>query len=268
VSASPVSAPPVDPSADRELFVDTILSFAHPAKRGSSMPASIALHLLIISALVLVPILWPSELPPTPGIRVMMDLPPPPPPPLSLGNDRAKAQPSQPVTPDNTKKVERPKDEPQFTMPREEPKPIEPEAKLPAMEQQGSPDGDPNGVPTGMIGGVQGGVEGGVLGGQVGGCIGCFGDAVVDYDRDPRIVRQPRPIYPADAAVKRIEGVVVVEIIIDKEGRVVHARVIESIPLLDQAALQNVREWVFVPAMKDGRPVTIKATAEVKFRLL
>ena len=57
------------------------------------------------------------------------------------------------------------------------------------------------------------------------------------------------------------------EILIDPSGRVVNARVVRSIPLLDAAALQTVYQWVFSPAMKDGRPVATRAMAPVTFRI-
>ena len=57
------------------------------------------------------------------------------------------------------------------------------------------------------------------------------------------------------------------EILIDATGRVVHARVIKSIPQLDQAAIATVYQWQFSPAMKKGRPVATRANAPVTFRI-
>ena len=56
-----------------------------------------------------------------------------------------------------------------------------------------------------------------------------------------------------------------VEFLIDSTGRVVQARVIQSITLLDAAALEAVREWIFSPAVKHGRPVATIARAPVHF---
>jgi protein TonB len=111
---------------------------------------------------------------------------------------------------------------------------------------------------------VVGGVPGGVLGGVVGGT----GDGpVLDYDQPPRPIKLTKPVYPQEAFVKKIEGVVEVDILIDANGRVVNARIKRSIPLLDAAALQCVREWIFSPAMKGGRPVATLAQAPVTFRI-
>ena len=54
---------------------------------------------------------------------------------------------------------------------------------------------------------------------------------------------------------------------LDASGRVVRARVLQSVPLLDAAALQTVYQWVFQPAVKHGRPVATIAQAPVAFRI-
>ncbi len=106
------------------------------------------------------------------------------------------------------------------------------------------------------------------FGGAVGG--GVLGETdtgpVMDYDSPPQPIKITRPQYPLEAFKQKIEGTVVVEILIDSEGRVEHARIIQSIPLLDAAALQTVYQWVFRPAIKSGRPVPTIAHAPVAFR--
>jgi protein TonB len=121
-----------------------------------------------------------------------------------------------------------------------------------------------------MEGGVEGGVVGGVIGGVVGGVIGGTGTGPVpvsDYDRAPRLVRQTKPRYPPEAFVKKVQGVVLVEFLIDSTGRVSHPRVVRSIPLLDEAALEAVREWVFYPALRRGQAVPTIARAPVSFTI-
>jgi len=116
--------------------------------------------------------------------------------------------------------------------------------------------------------GVEGGVVGGVPGGVLGGMLGGTGTGpVMDYDAAPRPIKITKPQYPQEAFVKKIEGTVLVEIYIDSQGRVVRARVIQSVPLLDAAALQTVYQWVFQPAVKHGRPVPTIAHAPVAFRI-
>jgi protein TonB len=89
----------------------------------------------------------------------------------------------------------------------------------------------------------------------------------MDYDSPPRPVKLTKPVYPQEAFVKKIEGQVTVEILIDSSGRVVRARVIQSVPMLDAAAIQCVYQWIFQPAVKRGRPVPTIAQAPVTFRI-
>jgi TonB family protein len=86
-------------------------------------------------------------------------------------------------------------------------------------------------------------------------------------DAQPRLLSKPRLEMPEDALRAGAEGKVVVEITVTETGETADAHIIESIPLLDATALENVRRWRFEPARKDGRAVATKAMAEVSFRL-
>jgi protein TonB len=55
------------------------------------------------------------------------------------------------------------------------------------------------------------------------------------------------------------------EIVIDREGAVADARIVKSIPLLDEAALKAVREWRFAPTLINGRPVPLRMVVTVSF---
>jgi protein TonB len=113
-----------------------------------------------------------------------------------------------------------------------------------------------------------GGVPGGVLGGVIGGTgTGPIPVPVLRPDRPPRPIRITQPVYPQDAFVNRIEGTVLVEILIDEHGKVVRASVLGSIPALDAEALRTVQGWLFTPAIHEGRPVATVANAPVTFRI-
>jgi protein TonB len=86
-------------------------------------------------------------------------------------------------------------------------------------------------------------------------------------DRAARLLRMVPPDYPPEAFTKKIEGVVSVEILVDADGTVARTQVTHSVPLLDEAAVAAVRQWVFSPAIKDGRPVATLATAPVSFKI-
>jgi TonB family protein len=83
----------------------------------------------------------------------------------------------------------------------------------------------------------------------------------------PQKVTHVSPVYPPIAQSARVQGVVIVEAIIDREGRVGYVRILRSIPLLDQAALDAVKQWEFTPTHLNGSPVPVIMTATVQFSL-
>ncbi len=250
-----------------DLFRDLVVSNPPPRTTALRFWESAAVHFAAIALLVLVPILWPQPDPEAPNylVRLIYNPPPPPPPPLPKGSEIVKeTRRAEPTTPDKQAR------KPDITMPVEQPKEqeLKPEAKMPEEEQAGSITGSDFGVPEGMDIGVEGGVVGGVPGGVLGGVVGGTGDGpVMDYDAPPKPIKLTKPQYPQEAFIKKIEGQVLVEILIDSTGRVVRARVLQSIPALDAAARACVLEWLFTPAMKHGRPVSTIATAPVRFQI-
>jgi protein TonB len=85
--------------------------------------------------------------------------------------------------------------------------------------------------------------------------------------RPPAKVRDVAPVYPAIAQAARVEGAVIIETIIDVDGRVQSARVLRSIPLLDAAALAAVTKWTYTPTLLNGRAVPVIMTVTVRFQL-
>jgi protein TonB len=75
------------------------------------------------------------------------------------------------------------------------------------------------------------------------------------------------PIYPPFAIRARLSGDVKVEATIDVDGRVTDAKVVRSVPGLDQAALDAVRQWRYRPTLLNGVPVAIIMTVTVTFSL-
>jgi protein TonB len=76
-----------------------------------------------------------------------------------------------------------------------------------------------------------------------------------------------RPVYSTIAQVARVEGIVIIETPLGPTGRVLDAKVIRSIPLLDDAALEAVRQREFTPTLLNGSPVPVLLTVTVKFTL-
>ena len=85
--------------------------------------------------------------------------------------------------------------------------------------------------------------------------------------KSPTKVRDVKPVYPPIAQSARVQGVVIIETLVDGNGDVVDGQVLRSIPLLDQAALDAVRQWRFVPTLLNGVPTPVLMTVTVNFVL-
>jgi periplasmic protein TonB len=218
-------------------------------RRASLLPVSIALHVVAIAAFFIVPLLADVELPPpnqrvaTPYVQVLPIGPP-------------VARRSRPLT---TKPV--PNMAP--AAPVVAPDAIVPEREIAAM-------GDS--VP-GLDVGLPGVMDPGLIAGaaplraplptpaprtpvKVGGLI-----------QAPRKIVNVAPVYPSIAQSNRVQGKVVLEALIDVDGHVDHVRVLEPVPLLTDAAITAVRQWVFTPTKLNGQPVQVIMTVTVDFRM-
>jgi protein TonB len=149
---------------------------------------------------------------------------------------------------------------PKFTAPVEVPEQIKPEESL----------------DLGVEGGVAGGVEGGVPGGVVGGVVGGLPDApppptqavrVGGQIKEPKKLKNVPPVYPDIAKQARVQGVVILECTISPQGKVTDVKVLRGIPLLDQAAIDAVKQWVYTPTLLNGVPVPVIMTVTVNFKL-
>ena len=81
----------------------------------------------------------------------------------------------------------------------------------------------------------------------------------------PSKVKNVAPVYPPDALAARVAGVVIIEAVIGEDGHVRAARVLRSIPMLDPAALEAVKQWEFTPTLLNGAPVPVVMTVTVNF---
>ncbi len=85
--------------------------------------------------------------------------------------------------------------------------------------------------------------------------------------KPPNRVVDVKPVYPKDAQDARVQGVVIFELLIGPDGKVKDARVLRSIPMLDQAAEDAVRQWEFTPTLLNGNPIPVIMTVTVNFTL-
>ena len=241
----------------QRLFEDLIESdvVKHKTSQSYTLPVSIAIHALVLLAVVVVPLLTSEELPePTSVVKAFFVEPaaaPPPPPPPPPPAPRPQNQPkptSTPVPTDN-----------KFQAPIETPEQVKPE----------------EGIDLGVEGGVPGGVEGGVPGGVVGGVVGGLPDApppaaavrVGGQIKEPKKLKHVNPAYPDIAKQARVQGVVILECTISPQGKVTDVKVLRGIPLLDAAAIEAVKQWVYSPTLLNGVPVPVIMTVTVNFRL-
>ena len=85
--------------------------------------------------------------------------------------------------------------------------------------------------------------------------------------KPPAQTKQVNPPYPPEAQAKNVQGVVIMEATIGADGKVTDVRVLRSIPLLDQAALDAVRQWEYAPTVVNGITVPVVMTVTVNFTL-
>jgi protein TonB len=79
--------------------------------------------------------------------------------------------------------------------------------------------------------------------------------------------QQPDAVEPYALLSARVQGVVIIEVVVNESGNVTQPKILRSIPLLDQAALDAVREWQFTPSMLNGKLVPVVMTTTVNFVL-
>jgi protein TonB len=85
--------------------------------------------------------------------------------------------------------------------------------------------------------------------------------------KQPVQTKKVEAVYPSIAQKQRVQGIVIVELVIGPEGKVTAAKILRSVPLLDQAAIDAVRQWEFTPTVVDGTPVPLVLTVTVNFTL-
>jgi TonB family protein len=83
----------------------------------------------------------------------------------------------------------------------------------------------------------------------------------------PMKTKHVAPVYPPLAQSAGVQGVVILEVIISPDGKVQDSRVLRSLPLLDQAAVDSVDQWEFTPTLLNGSPVPVIMTVTVQFTL-
>ena len=228
-----------------------------PRPRATPVMVSIAVHATLVGAVLVGTLLFITA--PVPESPMMMAFVAPLPPPLP---------PAPPERPPEKAERPKPSSAPADVAPIAPPSEIEPE---PAVEDEEE------------VGGVEGGVPGGIMGGVVGGVIAEIPPPppppppppaaprapvrVGGQIKEPTLIHRVDPEYPLLAQASQIEGVVILEAIVDREGRIESLKVLRSAPVFDKAALAAVRQWRYSPVILNGRPERFILTVVVSFNL-
>lgn len=130
----------------------------------------------------------------------------------------------------------------------------------------------------GVVGGVPGGVPGGAMGGVLGSVIGSTPTAVPKVATPQRVrvsqgvsqgllIHQVKPVYPPLARQARIQGTVVLQALISKDGTIENLHLVSGHPMLAPAAIEAVKQWRYKPYYLNGEPVEVDTTINVNFTL-
>jgi protein TonB len=225
-------------------------------KRGRTTTFSFVLQAIIIGVMILIPLMFTEALPKT-QLMTFLVAPPPPPPP-----------PPPPAAVVKVKPVETDIVNNQLRTPTKIPKKVE------MIKEEDAPPPQMAGV----VGGVPGGVPGGQMGGVIGGIISSTPVAVpkVAVQRvrisqgvtQGMVLRKTQPAYPQMAKIARVQGAVVLAAIIGKDGTIQNLHVVSTAsPLLNQAAIDAVKQWRYRPYILNGEPVEVDTTVTVNFTL-
>jgi protein TonB len=85
--------------------------------------------------------------------------------------------------------------------------------------------------------------------------------------KPPERLKHVEPVYPAMAKTAKVQGLVMIDATIGKDGKVTQAKVVQGVPLLDEAALAAVKQWVYAPTLIGGVPVDVVMTVTVSFAI-
>ncbi|OGM98439.1 MAG: hypothetical protein A2915_00545 [Candidatus Yanofskybacteria bacterium RIFCSPLOWO2_01_FULL_41_34] len=237
-------------------------------------------YLIVFSGLVhvLVLVVWFSFTPPNkPPVRFsdsvsslptpvfLKNIKPPPPPLPPRPKPRAKNSLKKLVE----QKIETPKEVKTLSIPIEAPEKIKPEPTKLKEKTEDDTASDYPGAGEGVPGGIPGGVPGGTVGQNP--SSGSLPKGPVEVKGNPTLLKRIKyvhPEYPINALRARIEGMVIVEALIGKNGKIKNVRIVQLVPFLDSAALEAVKKWEYEPVVVDGEVREVILTVTINFKIV
>ena len=238
-------------------------------RRPWTVVVAFAGQVAVIAAMLAIPLLFVQSLPMAQlasSILLAPPPPPPPPPPPAPEVHAAKAVHTAP----------RKMDLSQLIAPKTIPKQV---AVINDIHELPPPS-----EVAGVVGGVPGGIPGGVMGGVIGGLPSAVPPPPPPKVEPPKpaaaarvriggnvqaakLIREVQPYYPLLARDARVGGTVRLQAIISKEGRVEDLKLLSGQPLLVQAAMDAVKQWIYKPTYLNGTPVEVLTEVDVNFHL-
>src|SRR5256885_371143 len=229
-------------------------------KRGMTTIISFCFQVVLIGVLVLLPLLFTEALPKTQLMTFLVAPPPPPPPPPPPAAAPVKV----------VKQIQTDIINGQLRTPTKIPE------KVQMIKEEEAP--PPMAATGGVVGGVPGGIPGGQMGGVIGGIISSTPVAVPKVATPQRVrvsqgvtqgllIKKIQPAYPPLARQARIQGSVLLQAQISKEGTIEHLTLISGHPMLAPAAIEAVKQWRYKPYILNGEPVEVDTQITVNFTL-
>ena len=242
------------------MFEDSLIESGNKlkTKRLSTTVLSFFGQFALIGVLILIPLIYTDALPKQQLMTFLVAPPPPPPPP-----------PPPAAAPVKVVKVQSEMINGQLRTPTKIPQKVQM-----IKEEEAPPDLGTGGVP----GGVPGGIPGGSTGGVMGGILSSQPVAVPKVATPQRIrvssgvqsgllIKKVTPNYPPLARPARIQGKVILQAEISKDGTIQNLQLISGHAMLAPAAIEAVKQWRYKPYLLNGEPVAVETQVEVNFSL-
>jgi protein TonB len=240
------------------MFEDSLIESGNKlkTKRLGTTILSFLLQVGLICILILIPLIYTDALPKG-NLMTFLVAPPPPPPP-----------PPPPAAAVKVVKIQSEVINGQLRTPTKIPN------KVQMIKEEEAPPDLGGGVP----GGVPGGIPGGSTGGVMGGILNSANTAIPKVATPQRVrvstgvatgllIKKVTPNYPQLAKQARIQGTVVLQAEISKDGTIQNLQLISGHPMLAPAAIEAVRQWRYKPYLLNGEPVAVETTVQVNFSL-
>ena len=243
------------------MFEDSLIESGNKlkTKRGMTTLISFFFQVGLIGVLVLLPLLFTEALPKTQLMTFLVAPPPPPPPPPPPAAAVVKV----------VKQIQTDIINGQLRTPTKIPE------KVQMIKEEEAP--PPVSTMAGVVGGVPG-AAGGQMGGVIGGIINSTPIAVPHVATPQRVrvsqgvtqgllIRKIQPTYPPLARQARIQGAVLLQAEISKDGTIQNLRLISGHPMLAPSAIEAVKQWKYKPYILNGEPVEVETQITVNFTL-